>query len=92
MPPTAGGGLGYLYAQHMTHLSYLRRRECPRTVLLSDPAEEIKTSKNRGDQIILMGDINYYKQSKKIRSFTAKLGIRELIIDKHEMMGPTTTR
>ena len=57
VPPISGGSPGSVYAQHMTHFSNLRRRECPRTSLLSDIAEYIKTWKNKGDQIILMGDI-----------------------------------
>ena len=34
-----------------------RRRECPRTAFISYLAEYIKTWKNKGYQIILMGDI-----------------------------------
>ena len=80
--PRAGGGPGSVYAQHMTHFSNLRRRECPITDFLSYIADDIKTWKKRY-QIIWMRDINTYIISKKTRSFTDKLGLRELITDIH---------
>ena len=39
-----------------------------------------------------MGDINEYIQSKIIMNFTAKIGLQELIIDKHGSLGTGTTR
>ena len=39
-----------------------------------------------------MGDIKKYIISKKTRSFTIKLGLWELITDRHGYMGPSTTR
>ena len=39
-----------------------------------------------------MGDINKYILSKKTRNFPTKLGLRELITDKHGSMGTGTIR
>ena len=39
-----------------------------------------------------MGDMNEYILSKKIRKFTTKIGLRELITDIHGSMKPGTTR
>ena len=39
-----------------------------------------------------MGDTNNYILSKKIRNFSTKLGLRELITDRHGLEGPGTTR
>ena len=39
-----------------------------------------------------MGDINEYILSKKISNFATKLGLRELITDRHGSLGPGTTR
>ena len=39
-----------------------------------------------------MGDINDYILSKKFRNFAKKLGLRELIIDRHGLEVPGTTR
>ena len=39
-----------------------------------------------------MLDINGYILSRKTRSFTSKLGLWELIIDRHRLMGPVNTR
>ena len=41
---------------------------------------------------MLMGDIKEYILSKKIRSFVAKLGIIELITDRHVLMVTATKR
>ena len=57
VPPTARGGPGSVYAQHTTHFFNLRRRELPRTDFIPYLEEDIKTWKNKGYQIILMGDI-----------------------------------
>ena len=42
-----------------------------------------KTWKNKGEKIILMGEINEYVVSKEIRYFATKLGLWELITDRH---------
>ena len=39
-----------------------------------------------------MGDINEYILSQKIWSLISKLGLQELITDRHILMGPATTR
>ena len=57
VPPTAGGGPVLVYAQHMTYVSNLGIRELPRIDFLLYLVEDIKTWKNKGYQIILMGDI-----------------------------------
>ena len=81
-----------MYAQHLTHFSNLKIREFPRTAFLSDISENINIWKRKGDKIIIMGNINEYILSKEIRNFSTKLGIRELITDRHGSEGPGTTR
>ena len=58
---------------------------------LSDLSNNISTWEITGYQIILMGDINKFILSKKISNFATKLGLRELITDRHGSMGPGTT-
>ena len=65
VPPTSGGGPGSVYTKHLTHFSNLKIRECPRTAFLSDLSDNIITWKIKGDQIILLGDINKYVLRKK---------------------------
>ena len=67
------------------------RQEFPQIAFLSDLSENVNTWKRKGDQIILMGDINKYIQSKKISNFATKLGPRKLITDRHGPEGPGTT-
>ena len=74
-------GPGSVYAQHLTHFSNLRRKEFPRTSFLSDLVEDINSWENKEYQIIIIGDINEYSISRKIKSFASKLGVQELIID-----------
>ena len=83
----AGGGLGAVYSQNLNHLSNIRRGEYTRTQFLSYLEEDINTCKIKGDKIILMGGIAEYILSKKIRSFTNKLELWEIIIDRHGSMG-----
>ena len=64
-PANSGGGPGSVYAQHTTHFYNLRRREFPITDFLSDLADDIKTWKTKGYQIIQIGYINEYILSKK---------------------------
>ena len=87
-PPTAGGVPGSVYAQHLTQLSNLRKRGWIRTALLSDLSGDIITWNSKGDQIILMVEINEYILSKTIRNFATKLGLRELITYRHRSMRP----
>ena len=54
----------------------MRKREFPRTAFITYLERKIKTWKSKGDQMILMGDINKYILSKRIRNFTTKLGPR----------------
>ena len=51
-----------------------------------------KILEKKGGQTIIMGDINKYTISWKIRSFTSKLGLWELIISGYGSMGKSTTR
>ena len=51
-----------------------------------------KILENKGGQTIIMGDIIEYIISRKIRSFTSKLGLWELIISGYVSMGQATTR
>ena len=60
----------------MTNFSNIRKREFPRIAFITYLAGKIKTQKTKGDQMILMGDINEYILSKRIRNFTTKLGLR----------------
>ena len=39
--------------------------------------------KNKGDQVILMGDINTYIGSKKIHFLFANIWMRELFLERH---------
>ena len=59
---------------------------------LSDLSNNISTWEITGYQIILMGDINKFILSKKIRNFATKLGLRELITYRHRSMRPGKTR
>ena len=45
-----------------------------------------------GDQILILGDLNEYINSRRIRSFFSNLGLRELILERHGTNGPATTR
>ena len=81
-----------MYTQKITQFSNIRRGEFPITAFISDLADDIKTWKTKEDQIILMGEINEKILSKTIRDFTSKLGLRELITDRHESLGPRNTR
>ena len=44
------------------------------------------------DEIIILGDINEYILSKKMRNFATKLGLRDLITYRHGSMGPGIKR
>ena len=76
VPPVAGGGPGSVYAQHLNHLSNLKRRECTIIAFLSDLSDDINTWKSKGFQIIIMGYTNENILSKKIRNFAKTLGLR----------------
>ena len=43
-------------------------------------------------QLILIGDMNKYILSYKVRTFFTKLGLYRLIINRHGSVGPDTTR
>ena len=86
--PTEGGGPGPVYAQEMSHISNLRRKEFLRKYFLSDKAGDIK---KLGKQRI-PNNLNKYILSKRIRTFTTKLKLWELITDRHESMRPDNTR
>ena len=64
----------------------------PKNGIYFKPGGGYNFLKNKGGQIILMGDINKYILSRKIRPFTFKLIILELITDIHISMVPDTTR
>ena len=51
----------------------------------------ITTWTSEGDQIIIMGDLNKYFYSHKLRIHLSKLGLRELIIYKYVPEGPAMT-
>ena len=76
----------------MTHFYNIRKIESPRTAFLTYLADEIETWKTKGDQIILMGDINEYILRKIIGNFIAKIGLQELITERHGSLVPVTTR
>ena len=91
VPPAAGWGPGSVYAQQLTHFANLNRQECPRTDFLSDLSDDIIIWNSKGYQIILMGDINKYTPSKKIRNSVTKIVLREIITDRHGSMVSGTT-
>lgn len=91
-PVPPGPGSSSVYAQHLTYFSDTGRSACPRQAFLDDLRSEICKWKEEGDQVLVMGDINDPINSHKIRAFFAKLGMRELITEKHGTSGPATTR
>ena len=77
-----------------THVSYFQSKEkgIPQKRFSIRYSRGHKNLESKGYQIILMGEINKYILSKRIRTFTTKLGLWELITDIYESMGPDSTR
>ena len=64
----------------------------PNTCLPPGITEAISTWSKEGDQIIVAGNLNEHINSKKVESYFAKIGLRELISEKHSKKVPATTR
>ena len=91
VPPAQRWGPGFVYSQHLTLFNTKNIRICPRTRFLHNIKEKIDKWKVVGYQIILMGNFNDYILSQISCRFFAKLGLRELISEKHGEEGPGTT-
>ena len=76
----------------MTLFNYISIRVCPRQGLLQDLKDKIDYWNREGYLILLMGDFNEYILIHRSSLFFSKLGLRELINDKHGFKGPGTTR
>ena len=63
----------------------------PKSGLLERPGRGNILVKKREDKMILMRDINEYVFSRKVKIFFSKLGLWELIVNKHISLGPDTT-
>ena len=53
--------------QHLTRFNKINRYICPRQAMLDDLITEAFKWKVYGDQIIIMGEINVYVESKDIK-------------------------
>ena len=87
-----GRGPGSLYLQHLTYFNSTKRRICQRQRLLNELKEEVDKCKKEGDLILLMGEFNEYILSHRSRQYFSKLGLREIITDKHGYEGPGSNR
>mmetsp|Transcript_53808 Transcript_53808/g.161028 ORF Transcript_53808/g.161028 Transcript_53808/m.161028 type:complete len:426 (-) Transcript_53808:3458-4735(-) len=90
VPPNEGSGS--VYAQKLTFLSSINREVCPRQAFLDGLASAVTEWKAAGNQLLIMGDINEYISSHKMKAFFATLGMREMIMEGHGNSGPADTR
>ena len=81
-----------MYAQQLTHLSNSSRIIYTVQEFMANLVDLITTWTSEGDQIIIMGDLNKYFYSHKLRIHLSKLGLRELVIEQHGPEGPTITK
>ena len=81
-----------MYSQHPNLFNDTVKRDCPRHAFLLDFAEAISTLYKEGYQIIVAGDLNEHINIKKVKSYLAKIGLREIITEKHSKKGSSTTR
>ena len=78
--------------QHLTRFNQINIYIFPIQAILDDLSTGGFKWKVYGDQIIIMGDINAYVESKYIKDLFDRLGMRELIIKLHVKTGPDITR
>ena len=83
--------MGMCMPKKISHFSNIIRRILPRQALMENMSDQITTWNNDGDQLIIMGDLNAHIYSQKVRTYLSKLGLRELIIEKHGTEVPCTT-
>ena len=62
----------------------------PRHAFLLEFVEVISTWSKEGYQIIVAGELNEHINSKKVESYFVKIGLREIISEKHRKKGPAT--
>jgi hypothetical protein len=65
---------------------------CPRTAFLEDLAAEISEFLEAGDQIVLLIDGNSNMKDSDLRNTCIKLSLKEAILSKHGLIGPSTFR
>eukprot|EP00957_Ditylum_brightwellii_P019556 1475011-Ditylum_brightwellii.AAC.1 len=91
-PCKSANGTSLVYAQHLFHFNATGRFQCPRNALMDDLKQHIKEWKMKGEQIMIMGDINEYIHSNSISAFFDNLDMREFISERHGKKGVATTQ
>eukprot|EP00957_Ditylum_brightwellii_P046303 3513637-Ditylum_brightwellii.AAC.1 len=76
-PCNTNNSLGSAYTQHKAHFDSIRQYCCPRKALLNNIKDIVQEWKEKGGQIIVMGDINNYIGCREIKNFFLDLEMRE---------------
>ena len=59
---------------------------------MQELAEQLEIWTKEGDHILVIGDLNEYIYIQRVKSFLSRLGLRKLMLDKHSVEGPASTR
>jgi exonuclease III len=90
--PNPPNGALTVYAQHTLYFNNKDDKRCPRLAFLQDLSKEIQTFMETGDHIILLIDGNTNMKRSDLRSSLESLTLREVILEKHGLNGPSTFR
>jgi hypothetical protein len=90
--PNPPAGPFTVYAQQNANFHSIGKPKCPRTAFIQDLSSELQKFLDTGDHIVLMLDGNSNMKHSDLKSALKALSLRELILDKHGMDGPSTFR
>ncbi len=90
--PNPPGGPFTVYAQHNTYFNSIGQPQCPRKAFLTDLRTDLQKFMEEGDHIILMIDGNSNMKQSDLRNTLSSLTLKEVILDKHGLQGPSTFR
>jgi Reverse transcriptase (RNA-dependent DNA polymerase) len=88
--PVKAQGATSAYQQQVRAINESGSASCPRQQLLDDLHVQITTWIEEGNKIVFMGDLNEDVRTNSIRLFFQRLGMREIILERHGTDAPNT--
>lgn len=90
--PNPPNGPFTVYSQHILYLNSVDDHRCARVTFIEDLCRDITVFVEQGGNIILLIDSNSNMKHNDLRSAFEKCCLREVLLEKHGLNGPSTFR